>query len=113
MGGEAIEEAPREQASHGTISAMAQAIRSSIDAAGRLVIPKSIREAAGLRPETPLEIRLHNGRVEIEPAPVEVEIEMRRGVAVAVPVEPVPGVSAEEVEAIRRRVREEREDRAL
>lgn len=92
---------------------MTQAMRSSIDAAGRLVIPKSIREAAGLRPETPLEIRFHDGRVEIEPAPVEVRIEMRRGVAVAVPVEPVPTVGTEEVEAIRRRIREEREDRAL
>lgn len=91
---------------------MSRAIRSSIDSAGRLVIPKSVREAAGLTPETPLEIRVHDGRVEIEPAPVEVRIEMRRGVAVAVPEGPVPAVSSEEVEAIRRRIREEREARA-
>jgi hypothetical protein len=51
--------------------------------------------------------------VEIEPAPLEVRIETRRGVAVAVPVQPVAAVSTEEVEAIRRRIREEREDRAL
>jgi len=92
---------------------MIEAIRGSIDAAGRLVIPKSIREAAGLRPDTPLEIRYENGRVEIEPAPAEVRIEVRRGVAVAVPVGPVPPVTTEEVEAIRRAIREEREDRAL
>lgn len=92
---------------------MTEAIRSSIDAAGRLVIPKPIREAAGLRPETPLEVRFRDGRVEIEPAPVEVRIEMRRGVAVAVPAGPVPAVTSEEVEAIRRGIREEREDRAL
>jgi AbrB family looped-hinge helix DNA binding protein len=92
---------------------MNQAIRGSIDAAGRIVIPKSIRQAAGLAPDTPLEIRLENGRVEIEPAPAAVRIEVRRGVAVAVPVEPVAAVTNEEVEAIRRAIREEREDRAL
>ncbi len=91
---------------------MSEAIRSTIDAAGRLVIPKSIREAAGLRPETPLDIRYRDGRVEIEPAPVEVRIEMRRGVAVAVPGEPVPAVNTDDVEAVRRRIRREREDRA-
>jgi len=90
---------------------MGDPTRSSIDAAGRLVIPKSIREAAGLRPGMLLEIRLHDGRVEIEPAPVDVRIEMRGSVAVAVPAEPVPTVTAEDVEAIRRRIREQREDR--
>jgi len=92
---------------------MSDPIRSSIDAAGRLVIPKPLRDAAGLRPELPLEIRLRDGRVEIEPAPLEVRIEMRHGVAVAVPAGPVPPVTAEDVEAIRRRIREEREDRML
>jgi AbrB family looped-hinge helix DNA binding protein len=92
---------------------MSETMRSSIDPAGRLVIPKPIRDAAGLRPGEPLEIRVHDGRVEIEPAPVEVRIEMRRGVAVAVPSGPVPTVTAEEVEALRRRIREEREDRFL
>jgi hypothetical protein len=73
----------------------------------------SLREAAGLRPDTPLEIRHENGLVEIEPALAEVRIEVRGGVAVAVPVEPVPPVTTEEVEAVRRTIREEREDRAL
>jgi len=91
---------------------MSNAIRSTIDAAGRLVIPKPIREAAGLKPETPLEVRFHDGRVEIEPAPLEVRIEMRGGVAVAVPTEPIPSVSADDVEDVRHQIREEREDRS-
>lgn len=91
---------------------MSEATRATIDAAGRLVIPKAIREAAGLTPEIPLDVRLHDGRVEIEPAPLEVRIEMRRGVAVAVPTGPALTVTAAEVETVRRRIREEREDRA-
>ena len=84
---------------------MSTAIRSSIDAAGRLVIPKPIREAAGLKPEMPLEVRFHDGRVEIEPAPLEVRIEMKGGVAVAIPTEPVPPTTADEVEEVRARIR--------
>lgn len=75
------------------------------------MIPKPIREAAGLEPDVPLKIRLRDHRIEIEPAPVEVRIEMRHGVAVAVPTEPVPAVTTEEVETLRRRIREDREDR--
>lgn len=91
---------------------MSHAARSTIDAAGRLVILKAIREATGLTPETPLEIRLHEGRVEIEPAPLEVRVEMRHGVAVAVPNKRVPPVTADEVEAVRQRQREKWEDHA-
>jgi len=43
---------------------------------------------------------------------LEVRVEMRRGVAVAVPTEPVPPVTADEVEAVRQRQREKWEDHA-
>lgn len=86
--------------------------QSTIDAAGRLVIPKAIRQAAGLRPGLPLEIRYENGRVAIEPAPTAVRIAMHRGVAVAIPTQPVATVTGDEVEALRRQLREERENRA-
>lgn len=89
---------------------MKETILGSIDAAGRLVVPTPIRDAAGLRPDVVLEIRLRDGRVEIEPAPVDVRIEMHGGVAVATPAGPVPSVTGEEVEIVRRRIREERED---
>jgi AbrB family looped-hinge helix DNA binding protein len=88
---------------------MSDPIRAAIDSAGRLVIPKAVREAAGLRPDVPLDIRFRDGRVEIEPAPVVVQVEMRRGVAVAVPEQPVPTHTAAEVERVRRAIREGRE----
>lgn len=84
---------------------MEDAIRTTIDAAGRLVIPKTIRQRAGLRPGQPLEVSLHDGRVEIEPAPVPVRIEARGRVAVAVPEEPLPTLTAGEVETTRQRLR--------
>lgn len=49
----------------GTVAAM----KTTIDAAGRLAIPKAIREQAGLRPGIELDVRLSDGVVEIEPAP--------------------------------------------
>jgi AbrB family looped-hinge helix DNA binding protein len=55
-------------------------MRSTIDKAGRVVIPASIRERAGLRPGTPLEITADEFGVRIErlaPAPRLVRIGKR------------------------------------
>ena len=81
---------------------------TAIDPAGRLVIPKAVREAAGIQPGTPLEVRYRDGRIEIAPAPLDVSIEIVGGVAVASPREPVPVLSAEIVAATRDHVRDER-----
>jgi AbrB family looped-hinge helix DNA binding protein len=79
--------------------------RATIDDAGRLVIPKQIRERAGLAAGTVLEIVYREGRVEIEPAPLDVRIERRGRVSVAVPKAEVPALTAAEVEETRRAVR--------
>ncbi|MFT5460642.1 MAG: AbrB family looped-hinge helix DNA binding protein [Myxococcota bacterium] len=81
---------------------------TAIDSAGRLVIPKSVRDAAGIRPGTPLEVRFRDGRIEIEPAPIAVTIETVGGVAVATARHPVPVLSAEIVRATRDQSRDER-----
>jgi AbrB family looped-hinge helix DNA binding protein len=62
-------------------------VRGTIDGAGRLVIPKEVRDAASLTPGTPLTIRYIDGRIEIEPEPRAVRIVRRGRVHVAVPVE--------------------------
>jgi AbrB family looped-hinge helix DNA binding protein len=41
-------------------------METTIDRAGRVVIPKQIREAAGLKPGVALSIEYMNGRIEIE-----------------------------------------------
>ncbi|MHA6621533.1 AbrB/MazE/SpoVT family DNA-binding domain-containing protein [Pseudonocardia sp. DLS-67] len=48
-------------------------MRTTIDGAGRVVIPKQLRQAASLEPGQELEITERDGRIEIEPlsAPVQ------------------------------------------
>ena len=81
---------------------------TAIDSAGRLVIPKAVRDAAGIRPGTPLEVRFRDGCIEIEPTPIDVSIETVDGVVVASPSQPVPVLRAETVTATRDRLRDER-----
>jgi AbrB family looped-hinge helix DNA binding protein len=78
----------------------------TIDAAGRLVVPKAIREELGLRPGQEIEIRVRDGRViEIEPRSVPMHVEKRGRVAVIVPEEPIPSMTADEVREVLERER--------
>jgi AbrB family looped-hinge helix DNA binding protein len=74
---------------------------TTLDAAGRLVLPKSIRLAAGLEPGTPLQITCRDGRVEIEPQPREVRLVRKGKLLVAEPVEPSEPLTDELVQAVR------------
>jgi AbrB family looped-hinge helix DNA binding protein len=66
---------------------MDDAMIVTMDRAGRLVVPKSIRESSGFAPGMPLQIRFREGRIEIEPPPREVRITRKGKVLVAVPVD--------------------------
>ena len=87
------------------------AMKSTIDAAGRLVVPKPIREQAGLRPGEPLEVTFRDGRIEIEPAPREVRIEERGGFRVAEPVGPYEPLPEDTARKTRQQSRESRKPR--
>jgi AbrB family looped-hinge helix DNA binding protein len=52
-------------------------MRTTIDRAGRVVIPKSVREQAGLEAGTELQIEFRDGRIEIEPASVPKRLSRR------------------------------------
>jgi AbrB family looped-hinge helix DNA binding protein len=74
-------------------------MKTTIDAAGRLVIPKAIREAAGLEPGMPLDVRLHDGRIEIEPEELPVKLIRRPGgLLVAVPIDNIEPLTTAAVE---------------
>jgi AbrB family looped-hinge helix DNA binding protein len=60
---------------------------STIDSAGRLVLPKDVREQAKFKPGMPLRISFRDGHVEIEAAPREVRVVRKGRIRVAVPVE--------------------------
>jgi AbrB family looped-hinge helix DNA binding protein len=73
--------------SRGMIFAMEHGVITTIDASGRLVLPREIRDEAQLEPGMPLRITCRDGRVEIEPAPREVDVVRKGRMRVAVPAE--------------------------
>lgn len=83
-------------------------MRTTIDSAGRLVVPKELRQQAQLKPGMPLEIRFQEGRIEVEPAPLEITLKRRGRLVVAVPRENVAPLTTGTVEETRRRQRRER-----
>ena len=85
-------------------------MKTTIDSAGRLVIPMVIRRQVGIKPGMTLDVRATDGHIEIEPTPVKIKLEKRGRLVVAVPQEAVPALSGEIVEETRRKLRHERGD---
>ena len=72
-------------------------MKTTIDRAGRIVVPKPLRDELGLVEGQPLEIRAVDGVLEIAATPTPMRLVRRgRGVA-AVPERPVPVLSAADV----------------
>jgi AbrB family looped-hinge helix DNA binding protein len=84
---------------------------TTMDQAGRLVIPSEIRREAALEPGTPLEVRWHDGIIEIEPQPLPVKLERKGRLLVARPVTKVTALRAAIVERTRRDVTSRRGSR--
>lgn len=68
-------------------------MRITIDDAGRIVIPKSLRVRLGLTGGHSVEIRERDGRIEIEPAPTAARLEKTDAGLVAVPEEALPSLT--------------------
>ena len=86
---------------YGNINAM----KATLDATGRIVVPKSLRQALGLKPGQSLEIRAGDGRLEIEIAPTPMRLKKRGKGIVAVPDAELPALTAEQVRDTLERVR--------
>ena len=94
---------------HGRINTM----KTTIDHAGRLVIPKDIRRESGIKPGMPLEVRWEKGAIAITPAPLEVKLERKGRLLVAVPAKDTSRLSAGTVKRTRKSLREERSGDAV
>jgi AbrB family looped-hinge helix DNA binding protein len=83
-------------------------MKTTIDNAGRLVIPKEIRRQAGLHAGDQLNVSWRDGRIEIEPAALPVKLVRRGRWLVAVAEHPVPKLTQDEVNATLDAIRAER-----
>jgi AbrB family looped-hinge helix DNA binding protein len=72
-------------------------MKARIDKAGRVVLPKPIRDELGLLAGTDIEVHVEDGRAIIEPAVVSWHVERRGRLSVLVPDGPVPQLTDADV----------------
>ena len=77
--------------------AMIFTMKTTIDAAGRIVVPKSLRQALNIKPGQTLEIRAGDGRLEIEITATPMTLKRRGKDVVAVPDVGLPTLTADAV----------------
>lgn len=74
-------------------------MRTAIDSAGRIVIPKALRDALGIAAGQPLDITERDGSLEITPAPTPMQLVDDGDGVVAVADADMPALTADEVRA--------------
>lgn len=83
---------------------MNSATSIAMDKSGRLVLPKAIRDEAGIEPGMPLTVCVRDGRVEIEPEYAKVRVVKSHGLSVLQLVEPRPPLTNADVQRVRRQI---------
>jgi AbrB family looped-hinge helix DNA binding protein len=83
-------------------------MRTTIDHAGRVVIPKPIRESAGLAPGVSVNVEYRDGRVHIEPIYKNVKWIRKGSFVVAKAPSGTPALTADRVRKIIEETRNER-----
>jgi AbrB family looped-hinge helix DNA binding protein len=83
-------------------------MRTTIDGAGRLVVPKKIREAVQLTAGSELEVRLENGMIQLEPVTPQVKLKKRGQLLVATRPGQAETLTQEMVDTTRDSIRRER-----
>ena len=81
------------------------AMRTTIDGAGRIVVPKALREELAMYGGQELEVSARDGRLEIEVPPTLMRLEDRGGVKVAVTDVPLQPLTQDLVRETLERVR--------
>lgn len=81
-------------------------MKTTIDSAGRIVIPRALRDRAGLRSGMTIELELREGVIELRPAEAEVRLVQSGRWLVAQSTEDGEPLTLEQVNAVTREVRE-------
>ncbi len=74
-------------------------METTIDAAGRLVIPKALRDAMGIRPGQALQLEIRDAHLEVAVAPTPMSLKGKGRRVVAVPAVDLPTLAASDVRA--------------
>ncbi|MBA3876047.1 MAG: antitoxin [Anaerolinea sp.] len=80
-------------------------MRTTIDSAGRIVVPKALREELALYGGQVLEVMARDGHLEIDVPPTPMRLEERGGVKVAVTDVPLPPLRQDLVRETLERIR--------
>jgi len=80
-------------------------MKTTIDAAGRVVIPKRVREAAGLEPGAEVTVDFSDGKIQIEAACKPVKVVRKGSFYVLRAPKGTPPLTVEKVNEILERVR--------
>jgi AbrB family looped-hinge helix DNA binding protein len=72
-------------------------MRTTIDSAGRLVVPKAIRDSMGLTAGRMVDLVFTDGRIEIELAAADVVVETGPGLPRLVPQEDLPDLTDDQI----------------
>jgi AbrB family looped-hinge helix DNA binding protein len=86
-------------------------MKATIDSAGRVVIPKAIREAAGLTPGQELQAEYRDGAIVVAPVPRKVKLVREGSLLVAVAPPGTDPLTHDQVAHAIREIREERDRR--
>ncbi len=78
---------------------------ATIDAGGRVVVPKDVRERLGLRPGAQVELTEVDGALEITPVVTPMTVIERDGGVVLETKESMPTLTAEQVRAVQEATR--------
>lgn len=75
-------------------------MKVTIDASGRVAVPKAVREQLHLDAGTLLELRVREGRLGLEPVPVPMRLVQRGKGLVATTDEPLPHIDIDDVRSV-------------